>query len=238
MKRLAACLMLFAAACEGPLQREAAPEAPDASPPQSKCVARRAPESIADMVALLNALPKPVTLPCVLEALPHPLSINAANSVLSAQPAVGKRSPRIFLFLNDLMLSVVPAGMGSRLLEFGERRSDTHTLKAELEFPIETELDSGSPYTRLPFEGASNSSCGFCHIEQEQAQDVGHAYARISHAIRPMPAQRVSLVELQAELANCDAAQEPERCAMLEAIFGPNRKALDAEFPKQWKTFF
>ena len=58
-----------------------------------------APQSIAETVTLINALPKPLTLPCFLESLARPLEMSATFSVVSAQPAVGHRSPRVFLFL-------------------------------------------------------------------------------------------------------------------------------------------
>lgn len=234
-----------AAALPGaPAPPDAPPALPDGSipapaPVDPRCTAAPGfwPETVQDIVALLNTLPKPVTLPCLLEALPHPLSLQAVNSILSAQPAVGRRSPRFFIFFDDLTLSVVPAGEGAQLLEFGERRSEMHTLKAELEFPIETQLDAHSPYTRLRFDD-QHTSCGFCHAEEDPVEDIDHAYARISRAIRPMPSQRIGMAELQAELATCDAAAEPARCAMLRALFGPKGTALDGEFPPEWKTFF
>lgn len=245
MKRWLACLLVWLmciAACDAAADTDSAPEAADAGMPiaESGCAALAgpAPATVAEVIALLNTMPKPVTVPCLLEALPHPFSIQAVNSILSAQPAVGKRSPRIFIFFDRLILSVVPAGEGAHLLEFGERRNQTHTLKAELEFPITTELDvASSPYTRLRFDD-QHTTCGFCHAEEDPADDIGHAYARISRGIKPMTSQRVSIAELQAELASCDALQEPERCAMLRALLGPARTALDGEFPAEWKTFF
>src|SRR5690606_13425467 len=129
--------------------------------------------------------------------LPRPLAMHAADSPFSAQPAEGRRSPRLFLFFDPLVLSVVPAGDGAALLEFGEQRSPTHSLKAELEFPIETELDEAAAYQRLPFEEGI-TTCGLCHQGESEAPDIDVPYAMISLAMRPMPEQRVSLTELQA----------------------------------------
>src|SRR4051794_26926429 len=71
-----------------------------------RCVApagtTSSPQTIADVVELLNAMPKPVSLPCFLSTLARPLEVHATLSVTSAQPAVGKRSPRIFIFLDGL----------------------------------------------------------------------------------------------------------------------------------------
>ena len=67
-----------------------------------RCVAPEgvstAPQTIAEVVTLLNALPKPLNLPCFVASLARPLSLHAVNSPFSAQPAQGRRSPRIFIF--------------------------------------------------------------------------------------------------------------------------------------------
>lgn len=195
------------------------------------------PRSIAEVVDLLNALPKPVTLPCFLDSLAGPLPMQAVDSVFSAQPAVGRRSPRIFLFLDPLVLSVVPAGNGSQLLEFGERRGEDKSLKAELEFPITSELNRASPYARLPYD-ETISSCGFCHQHEVAAPDIDLPFAMISPAMRPRPQQRVPLAELQAELAACDPDAESDRCAMLDALFGRDPQPIEWEFPETFATFF
>ena len=242
MTRATLFLLVCLGACEGTDSAPDSSDAPDASVEmQPGCVAPDSapemPSTIEDIVAVINALPKPLQLPCLLEVLPRPLGVNAAQSILSAQPASGKRSPRIFLFLDPLILSIVPAGEGQHLLEFGEQRSETHTLKAELEFPIEAPLDPAvSPYTRLRFDD-DHTTCGFCHAAEEPARDVAHPYARTSRGIRPMPSQHVTVTQLQAEVMACDAAEEPERCAMLEALFRGG-VPVEREFPAEWKTFF
>ncbi len=55
------------------------------------------PRTIDETVTLINALPKPLSLPCFLESLARPLEISASYGVFSAQPAKGIRSPRIFV---------------------------------------------------------------------------------------------------------------------------------------------
>ena len=79
-----------------------------------------APDASPTWSTLVNALPSPVTLPCFLQALARPLKMHAAVSLISAQPSVGARSPRIFLFFDGLRVSIVPAGAGAPLLEMGE----------------------------------------------------------------------------------------------------------------------
>src|SRR5688572_16123159 len=70
------------------------------------------PRSVDQTVELVNALPKPLSLACFVEALGRPLQLHATRSEISAQPAVGLRSPRIFLYFEPLIMTVVPAGAG------------------------------------------------------------------------------------------------------------------------------
>ena len=63
---------------------------------------------IASVVDWVNAMPKPLTLACFVKSLPRPMYYNATLSSFSAQPSVGKRSPRVFFMINDLVLTVVP----------------------------------------------------------------------------------------------------------------------------------
>lgn len=194
------------------------------------------PRSIADVVAMLNSMPKPVSLPCFVESLTHPFSMQATRSVLSAQPADGVRSPRVFLFFEPLVMSVVPAGVGRHLLEFGEQRSDTHSLKAELEFPITTELDAASPFRRLRYDDRL-STCDFCHADPSPAPDLEIPYAFISQAMRPLTRERVPLDMLASESKACDETEEKERCEMLRALIGQGSAPSEGEFPATYRTF-
>lgn len=249
---------------------DAAPDIADAAagppviPRDPRCVAPEgvstAPHSIADVVTLLNALPKPVTVPCFVASLARPLSLHAVNSPFSAQPAQGRRSPRIFLFFPGLIMSIVPSGPGAHLLEFGETRPDAQSLKAELEFPIEGQLDEPSPYHRVYFS-ETLTTCGFCHQNERRDESIGSPLAMISPALRPRPEQRVLLDELAAQVALCDSGAvagapaseipnvptdagadagvtEAERCEMLHAIFDQQPAPVEHEFPTTYKIFF
>ena len=55
------------------------------------------PDSIGDAVALINALPKPLTIACFVSALNRPLNLNLTTSTISVQPAIGVSNPRIFI---------------------------------------------------------------------------------------------------------------------------------------------
>jgi hypothetical protein len=202
-----------------------------------RCVAPEgaptSPQTIADVVALVNALPSPVTLPCFLQALARPLLTHAAVSTISAQPSVGARSPRIFLFWDGLRASIVPAGAGAPLLEMGEILPEDRSLKAEILFPVTTPLDPVTPYERILFT-PNVTRCGFCHQAEDPDPDITFAPAFTSVALRPFDSYAVSIDSLANELAICDPKAEPDRCALLHALFDqapPVEQPFPADLP-------
>ena len=195
------------------------------------------PRTVMEVIDRVNSLPRPVTLPCFIESLARPLELNATESILSAQPAVGARSPRAFIFADPLIMSIAFDGEGSRLLELGEvRAGGTRSLKAEIEFPVTGELAREAPFERILFLPAF-TSCGACHDDEEPAPDVTFTDAFESRALRPVPTERVSLQSLVLELESCDGAREPERCALLDAVFGTGA-VVDREFAASMGTFY
>jgi hypothetical protein len=198
--------------------------------------AAAAPSTISEVVGQVNALPKPVTLPCFLATLPRPLEVHASQSIFSAQPAAGRRSPRMFIFSGALILTIVPSGRGSRLLEFGELRSGTTSLKGELEFPVDSTLGEAAPFERLMFM-ENSTTCSACHAGEEPAEDISFTRAFVSQALRPAPGERVGLGELVSESHACDTNAEPERCGMLNAVFGAG-EVVDTDFPTTLQTFY
>ncbi|HEY8943336.1 MAG TPA: hypothetical protein VIM73_03695 [Polyangiaceae bacterium] len=195
------------------------------------------PTTILDVVALVNALPKPVTLSCFLETLARPLDLYATRGIVSAQPARGERSPRLFLFSDPLILTIVPEGVGSHLLEMGELQSETRSLKAELEFPVVSEISEALPFEKVVFElDPEVSNCAFCHADEERVR-VGNVDGFVSQALRPAPVERVALARVLQEVPNCDPAAEPERCAMLNAVF-QHGEVRDRDFPAAMATFY
>jgi hypothetical protein len=180
-------------------------------------------------------MPKPVTLPCFLDTLARPLQFHATQSIFSLQPAAGLRSPRIFLFSGPLIMSVVPEGTGSSLLEFGELRSESRSLKGEIEFPVTAELPDSAPYERILFN-PTLTSCGFCHAAEEPAADLPLVPAFVSQALRPRPNERTSLDVVFAQWLACDATAEPARCAMLKSLF-ERGEIVEHDFPSTLGTF-
>jgi len=180
------------------------------------------PQSIEDVVALINALPKPLDLPCLLQTLDRPLELNATSNVVSAQPAYGPNNPRIFIVKNNLVLSVVPKGDGRPLLEMSVMRSPNTSVKAEIEFPVTDTLPPSAPYDRVVFEGGSvpGTTCGFCHLGEGRDPLIDFADAFESQIIELDFATMVELDYLKWAYSECDRDLEPDRCAMFDAIFG------------------
>lgn len=193
-----------------------------------------APHDIDAVVRALNAMPKPVDLPCLLQSLPRPLSVHASTSMISLQPAFNRESPRFFIFSDPLILTVVPEGAGLDLLEMSEMKAEGRSIKAELAFPVEAELTRAAPFEHVAFE-KTTTACGFCHGGEVLVES---SFARVyeSQALRPLPSQTVPVEEVARAAANCDATAEPARCALLKAIFA-HGEVVQREFPQSFGLF-
>jgi hypothetical protein len=140
------------------------------------------------------------------------------------------------MFWSGLTVSVVPAGVGSHLLELAEDRGDDRSLKAELEFPIEDHLDAAAPFARVHYNDQL-TTCGFCHQGEERAKDIDSPNAYVSPSFRPEPWQRVPLDDLAPEVKACDPDMEAERCALLHALFDQRPAPVEHDFPATYPTF-
>lgn len=206
------------------------------------------PRTIQGVVDRLNELPKPTSIPCFLRSLPRPLRLSATDSIFSAQPAVGARSPRFFIFSGALIISVVPSGNGAPLLEMGEVVNETDSVKAEIKFPVEEQLTPAAPYEGLRFN-ETLTTCGICHAGERVAEGYPTG-AFVSEAIRPRDVELVDLEDLEREATACasapgtapeaDAEADPEaelvRCAMLQALFAG--EVTERNFPETFDDFF
>ena len=185
--------------------------------------------SIATAIAQLNALPGPADVPCFVASLPRPLDLVATNASVSAQPAQGDASPRMFLLLEGLAISVVPEGDGAPLVEFGEWMTPTRTLKGEVELPSEAPFDAAAPYGRVLFE-LGGTSCGLCHLAEEPHPTFPNAF--VSVAFRPSFETEISVERIEAEHDACVDADDPSaRCDMFHALmdFGEVRQGAFSE---------
>ncbi len=171
--------------------------------------------SIADAVARLNALPAPADGPCFIATLPRPLAVVATTGIFSAQPAAGSSSPRLFFLLPKLVVSAVPAGDGSKVLELGEWTTSSRTVKGEVALPVASPLAPDAPFTRVD-RGNGRSSCGMCHRGEEPHPSIARAF--VSAAFKPERGTEVSLAELRRMHDACEA-DAGDRCAMFHALF-------------------
>ncbi len=194
------------------------------------------PGTIEDAVELINALPRPVTLPCFIDALDRPLRVSATRGSISAQPGVGARSPRFFIVSGALILSFALEGAGHDLLEFGALVSPNRSLKGELAFPVEGDVSPQAAYDRILYREDS-TSCAFCHGDEQPAPSVPFANAYSSEALRPLREELVSIPSMRDERDACDPALEPSRCAMLDALFARDDLVI-FDFPTSMPTLF
>lgn len=248
-----ASLLLLVSACGAAPQERAQPDAagpaadagvppPDAGNgcPAAPTPAMASPSTIADAVALVNALlarRSPLSVDCFLSALQHPLTVLGVISTFSLQPSVnGAMNPRIFIFSGNLVMSVVPAGEGSPFVELAEYTSPIRSIKGQLAFPVTAPIALADAYDSIR-DGDSATTCGVCHRYEEPAPQVTAAAAFESGVLAPLPSDVVPVQRMQDDLSTCDPQNEPDRCAILNALFsrGP---ALTGAFSPDAPTIF
>jgi len=187
-------------------------------PAPRRCVAPEGmgrPTTVVDTVALIQALPDPVDPACFVQSLDRPLQVVASDSVVSAQPAEGAERPRLFLFLDDLVVSVVPDGDGAALVEFGERTEGVQSLKAEVELPLKDGFTLADAYDRVQFD-PTRSNCGLCHRNEVQLDTIDGVPIYGSDALRPFDDTLVALAAVQATRDACE--DEDATCEVLRAL--------------------
>lgn len=210
-------------------------------PPPTACAAvttvTGSPRTIGEAVEFINALPRPLTLECVLERLERPLAVTGTSSVVSLQPAVGLHSPRVFLFFGEaLVMSVnVDGEQGFDLLEFGETIAPARSIKGEVAFPVEAPLALSAPFGRVIERGKSNTHCAICHRHEASVPDYPLAFA--SNALRFPPEQEITLDTLRDEYERCDPLAQPRRCARLTALLG-HGPVESVPFPDDLPTIY
>jgi hypothetical protein len=194
------------------------------------------PETIEEVVDLVNLLPCPVTVECLVQALDRPLAVNSTMGTLSAQPAVDEQNPRIFLFFEGLVLSIVPAGRGRDLLELRQYFESDISLKGELRMPLETPISDSEPYGHLRYSDQI-TACGLCHLGEQLVPEIGHPNAYASVAYRPVDDELVPLDAVRAEHEACDPDLEPDRCALFSALFD-HGEVVHEDFPSDLPTIY
>lgn len=182
---------------------------------------KRSPQTINDVTDLINELPKPLDLPCFVSSLARPLKINLTLSSTSAQPAVGRTSPRVFIFNDKLVLSIAPEGKGEKLLEVSYMYTPDNSLKGEYQFPIYQQISSKYPFDRIATVDGINESgttCQGCHNGESLDPNVTETKGFTSVAIKPSSNMLLSTFRL--ELTKCELNNINDyRCKMIRAIF-------------------
>jgi len=247
-----ASLLLFLSACGAAPQEQSQPDAatsrsdggvppPDASSgcPAAPTAGLASPGTIADAVALANALlaqRSPLSLNCFLSALERPLTVLGVVSMFSLQPSVdGALNPRVFIFSGNLVLSVVSAGDGSPFVELAEYTSPVRSIKGQLALPVTAPVPLADVYDSIRARDYG-TTCGECHGDEEPAPQVTAATAFESGVLAPEPSDVVPVQRMQDDFTTCDPLKEPDRCAILEALFsrGP---VLTGSFSPDAPTF-
>ncbi len=137
---------------------------------------------------------------------------------------MGARSPRIFLFSGNLVISVAPEGVGADRIEVAEYTAPTRSIKGEIAFPVRTPITSNAPYERILYPGGfpddTGTVCRACHSPEQEVTDGSLPHRFESEVLRPLAAEEVSLPFLEDQTTACDSEKEPARCQMLTAVFG------------------
>jgi hypothetical protein len=194
------------------------------------------PSSIEEFIELTNALSKTtIDVKCIIESLDRPLKLVATQGVLSAQPAGGKRDPRIFIIQDEFIISVVPNGPGRSLIELGEYVIPTESLKGELHMPIERPITLDHVFGHLRYS-ESLTVCGFCHYNERPSTTINHPNAHISMAFKPLNKELILLEDLETEHELCTQKEQlTYRCEIYKALFDHGQVKQGA-FPVELKT--
>lgn len=195
----------------------------------------RTPRTINETVDLINALPKPLKINCFLRSLRRPLRVNMTLSKLSAQPAVGNNSPRVFIFIDNLVLSIVPEGPGKDLLELSEMYSDSKSLKSELIFPINENITYQTGYDRILSPESGGTTCGSCHNYESEDTTINEVNGFTSTALKPQTVFTIS--QFYTEVYSCEGqANINERCEIILGL-GDQGDLIEAAFPENTPTW-
>lgn len=192
-----------------------------------------------ELLAMINALPKPMDAECFLKSLKRPLYINATSSTMSVQPADGSANPRIFIFKGHLIIALVPNGEGSTMLEFSELKNDVRSIKGEIALPVMGTLTTPDLFTRIT--GVGRTTCQGCHSSEQPEFKVGDVQVYSSRALKPTSSKEVSLSKIESELYLCDFRKETtKRCGFYRMLLGGGDvfpKAFPTDMPTLLDTF-
>jgi hypothetical protein len=123
-----------------------------------------------------------------------------------------------------LSMSLVPGAEPT--LELGERNaSNSLSVKAEIHFPVEGMLAPGDAFSRLSPDLSTGltldeaTSCGVCHDNEVPTADYPFRGAFASAVVKPTAFFMLDIESIRHERDICEDMAEPERCAVLRALF-------------------
>lgn len=253
-RALAATLPAVLVACappvepRGPRDAGAQPARADARPPDPLAPfcgegARPRPgplDTQGDVVALLDSLPLPLGLPCVLAALPRPIAVVGSSNPVSAQPASGPRNPRLFVRAGGrLILSLALSGPAIEHLETAEWAEPGYSVKGDLEFPLAVAVAERDFFVGIVNARHSATACSACHAGEHAVREAGDVPAFASRALEPPSSQLVPLTAVRGLADDCaaeDAADQ--RCQMLRALFRAPDAVEQMQFLEGTTTWF
>lgn len=191
------------------------------------------PATVGDVVDRIGALPFPVTLECFVTSLPRPFPVEASGDIFSAQPAIDQNSPRLLTWYPGLTLTFATAGPGAALVELGELSDDTHSIKAEIAFPVADPLPESAPYERVRGEDLAGSKCVFCHADESEVEPGVFTSA----PLRPDPLRVVPLAQVEGQAEACARDATDPRCTLLRAMFD-HGDVEHTPLPDYWGTLY
>ncbi|MEZ4743708.1 MAG: hypothetical protein R3B45_14905 [Bdellovibrionota bacterium] len=192
------------------------------------------PGSIQEFIDLLNLLPKPTTINCVLQSLKRPLEITATSNRFSAQGATSQKSPRIFIQLKSLVLTFVPDGPEKNHIELAETTTFNQSIKGDLELPITETLQENSPF-RSVFGGGEPACANLCHSNYTQIEAYSDGVVKYSsERIFPKESTIVPLIDLEIIREGCEG-DNSQLCYFYRSLFD-HGEINSFEFPKQAKS--
>lgn len=191
------------------------------------------PETVGDVVDRLAALPSPVSVSCYASSLPRPLPLEASEDIFSAQPAVGRDSPRLLVWYPKITLTFATDGFGAQYLEMGEETEGERSIKAEIVFPVTLPFDEAAAYDRVRISDGTSSVCIMCHGDEVEVAPGVFA----SEPFRPDPMRVVNLGHVETLADACPKEPTDDRCRMLRAIFDHGR-VEHTPLPEHWPTAY
>jgi len=189
------------------------------------------------IVELINALPKPLTIPCLIDVLPKPINLTATDSELSVQPAVGVENPRVFIESDWFIFTFALAGKGIETVEFSEIVNFDSSIKGEIAFPVTEELEKTAAMDEVARKIDDGTRCASCHFNEAELEVVDGYKIFESKALRPFNRQIIPLEDLKSLQETCGDV-ESLRCQILDSLFLGEDSPNEYLFPENMPTLF